>query len=87
MRRNGNVAEIAVSDTGPGIAPEDQERIFEEFRQLESTDSAKHEGTGLGLALAKRMVELHGGKISIQSELGKGSVFTFTLPNQPWGQS
>ena len=87
VRRNGSVAEIAVSDTGPGIAPEDQERIFEEFRQLESTDSAKHEGTGLGLALAKRMVELHGGKISIQSEVGKGSVFTFTLPNQSWGQS
>ena len=87
VRRNGSVAEIAVSDTGPGIAPENQERIFEEFRQLESTDSAKHEGTGLGLALAKRMVELHGGKISIQSEVGKGSVFTFTLPNQSWGQS
>ncbi len=87
VRRSGSVAVIAVSDTGPGVAPEDQERIFEEFRQLKSTDSAKHEGTGLGLALAKRMVELHGGNISIQSEVGKGSVFTFTLPNQSWDPS
>jgi signal transduction histidine kinase len=63
-----------------GIAAEDQPKIFEEFRQV-GTDSAKKvEGTGLGLALAKKFVELHGGKIWVTSEVGKGSTFTFTLP-------
>jgi len=72
--------EISVSDTGIGIAPEDQATIFEEFRQVGTADAQKHEGTGLGLTLAKKFVELHGGKIWVKSEPGKGSTFTFTLP-------
>ncbi len=73
-------AEISVSDTGIGIAPGDQEAIFEEFRQVGSDYARKREGTGLGLTLAKKFVELHGGTIWVKSEVGKGSVFTFTLP-------
>ena len=78
-RRNGSV-EISVTDTGIGIALEDQPRIFEEFRQVRGDYAHKKEGTGLGLTLAKKFVELHGGKIWVTSELGKGSMFTFTLP-------
>ena len=73
------VAEIAVADTGVGIAPEDQEAIFEEFRQVGTADK-KVEGTGLGLALSRKFIELHGGRIWVQSKVGKGSTFTFTLP-------
>ncbi len=72
--------EISVSDTGIGIAPEDQPKIFEEFRQVGGDYAHKVEGTGLGLTLAKKFVELHGGKIWVESEVGKGSKFTFTLP-------
>jgi signal transduction histidine kinase len=79
--------EVSVSDTGIGIAPEDQEAIFEEFRQVGASSSSKHEGTGLGLTLARRLVELHGGRIWLQSEVGKGSTFTFTLPVRPWPAS
>jgi signal transduction histidine kinase len=71
---------ISVSDSGIGIAKEDQEAIFEEFRQVGSNYAHKREGTGLGLTLTKRFVEMHGGKIWVESELGKGSTFTFTLP-------
>jgi GAF domain-containing protein len=71
---------IAVSDTGIGIAPEDQAAIFEEFRQVGRDDARKQEGTGLGLTLAKKFVELHGGRIGVQSQVGQGSTFTFTLP-------
>jgi signal transduction histidine kinase len=71
---------IAVSDTGIGIAPEDQAAIFEEFRQVGRDDARKQEGTGLGLTLARKFVELHGGRISVQSQVGKGTTFTFTLP-------
>jgi signal transduction histidine kinase len=76
-------AEISVSDTGIGIGPEDQARIFEEFRQVGGDYAHKSEGTGLGLTLAKKFVELHGGKIRVESEVGKGSTFTFTLPEKP----
>ncbi|MBI4013152.1 MAG: GAF domain-containing protein [Candidatus Rokubacteria bacterium] len=79
--------EIAVSDTGIGIAPEDRDAIFEEFRQAGSDYARKREGTGLGLTLAKRFVELHGGRIWVESEVGKGSIFTFTLPVRPWPAS
>jgi signal transduction histidine kinase len=72
--------EFSVSDTGIGIAPEDQEKVFEEFRQVGGDYKTKQEGTGLGLALARKFVELHGGVISVQSELGKGATFTFTIP-------
>ena len=82
---NGNV-QIAVTDTGVGIAPEDHEAVFEEFRQV-GDEAKKREGTGLGLALARRFVELHGGKIWVESELGHGSTFTFTLPVRPWQES
>jgi len=76
--------EVAVSDTGPGIAEADQAKIFEEFRQAEGSTSAQRKGgTGLGLAIAKRIVELHGGKIWVESEVGKGSTFRFTLPIAP----
>ena len=71
---------IAVSDTGIGIAPADQAAIFEEFRQVGREDARKQEGTGLGLTLAKKFVELHGGRIWVQSHVGQGSTFTFTLP-------
>jgi len=76
---NDGMAEIAVADTGVGIAPEDQEAIFEEFRQVGTADK-KVEGTGLGLALSRKFIELHGGRIWVQSEPGKGSTFSFTLP-------
>ena len=71
---------ISVADTGIGIAPEDREVIFEEFRQASSDYAQKQEGTGLGLALSKRLVELHGGRIWLESEVGQGSTFSFTLP-------
>jgi signal transduction histidine kinase len=85
-RVDGGV-EIAVSDTGVGIAPEDQTAIFEEFRQVGTDYMRKREGTGLGLALTRKFVELHGGTIRVESELGKGSTFTFTLPERPWPES
>jgi signal transduction histidine kinase len=75
-----DVITIAVSDTGIGIAPEDQATIFEEFRQVGREDARKQEGTGLGLTLAKKFVELHGGRIWVESQVGKGSTFSFTLP-------
>ena len=78
-----DVITIAVSDTGIGITPADQEAIFEEFRQVGHDDARKQEGTGLGLTLAKKFVELHGGRIGVQSQVGQGSTFTFTLPVQP----
>jgi signal transduction histidine kinase len=71
---------VSVTDTGTGIAPEDQEAIFEEFRQVGTDYAQKREGTGLGLTLTRKFVELHGGKIWVESEVGKGSKFTFTLP-------
>ncbi|MBI4589172.1 MAG: GAF domain-containing protein, partial [Candidatus Rokubacteria bacterium] len=79
MPADGSV-EISISDTGIGIAPEDQEAIFEEFRQVGSDYARKREGTGLGLTLTKKFVEMHGGRIWVKSEVGKGSTFTFTLP-------
>jgi signal transduction histidine kinase len=79
-RRGNSSVEIAVTDTGIGIKPEDQQLVFEEFRQAGGDHLKKSEGTGLGLALTRRFVELHKGKISLQSEIGKGSTFTFTLP-------
>jgi len=75
--------EISVTDTGVGIAPEDCAAVFEEFKQVGQQSDAKAEGTGLGLALARKFVELHGGKIGVTSEIGKGSKFTFSLLNRP----
>jgi signal transduction histidine kinase len=80
-RVNGQVR-VSVADSGPGIAAEDHGRIFEAFQQTEA-GVEQREGTGLGLALSRRLVELHGGRIWVESELGKGSTFVFTLPAGP----
>jgi signal transduction histidine kinase/DNA-binding response OmpR family regulator len=80
---------VAVRDTGPGIAAADQARLFQEFQQAENPATRKKGGTGLGLAISKRIIELHGGRISVESRLGKGSSFRFTLPvcvEQPSGR-
>jgi signal transduction histidine kinase len=71
--------EVSVTDSGVGIAPEDQEAVFEEFRQVGTADK-KAEGTGLGLALSRKFIELHGGRIWVTSQVGVGSTFRFTLP-------
>ncbi|MFN3532709.1 MAG: response regulator [Candidatus Brocadia sp.] len=81
--KNGrDFIEVRVTDTGIGIAPEDYSKIFEEFKQVDSSYSRKYEGTGLGLALTKKLVELHGGKIGFESKVGAGSTFYFTLPKK-----
>ena len=74
------MAEVSVADTGVGITPEDQALVFDEFRQAGGDYLRKAEGTGLGLSLAKRFVELHGGTLGVDSRLGEGATFTFTLP-------
>ena len=71
---------MEVSDAGIGIAPEEQEKIFSEFHQTEDVHEKVMGGTGVGLALTRRLVELHGGEIGVESEVGKGSTFWFTLP-------
>ena len=71
---------VSVIDNGIGISTDDQELIFEEFRQVATKDRNRPEGTGLGLALTERFVEMHGGRIWVRSEVGKGSAFAFTLP-------
>ena len=78
MSRDGFV-EVSVRDTGVGIAPEDQDKVFEEFRQV-GTAAKKVEGTGLGLTLCRKFVELHGGRIWVTSQVGVGSTFTFMIP-------
>jgi len=85
--REDDQALVSVRDSGIGIAPDDQARIFEEFRQVGGGTPASSEGTGLGLTLTKALVELHGGRIWVQSDVGKGSTFSFTLPiSGPTGQ-
>jgi signal transduction histidine kinase len=71
---------VAVRDTGPGIDAADQAKIFGEFQQLDASSTRSKGGSGLGLAIAKRIVELHGGRIWVESSLGAGSVFSFTVP-------
>ena len=71
---------VAVRDSGPGIAAADQAKIFEEFQQVDNTSTRQKGGTGLGLSISRRIVEMHGGRILVDSELGKGSTFTITLP-------
>jgi two-component system, NtrC family, sensor kinase len=85
--RADGMAEISVADTGVGIAPEDHAAVFEEFRQVGTDYARKHEGTGLGLALARKFVELHGGRIWVESQPGQGATFTFTIPVGPWRAS
>jgi signal transduction histidine kinase len=77
-----NRFELAVKDTGPGIAEADQARIFEEFQQVDSSSTRKKGGTGLGLAISKRIVEMHGGAITVESKPGKGSTFLVVVPVQ-----
>ncbi len=71
---------FAVLDTGIGISPEDQAKLFQPFQQLDSGDNRRYSGTGLGLALSRRLARLHGGEITVTSRLGQGSCFTLTLP-------
>jgi signal transduction histidine kinase len=75
------LVEVSVTDTGVGIAPGDQAAVFEEFRQVGTADR-KVEGTGLGLALSRKFIKLHGGRIRVKSEVGTGSTFTFTIPSR-----
>ena len=82
-QRGNNCVEISVADTGIGISPQDQAALFEEFRQVGTDSARKHEGTGLGLALAKRFVELHGSTVRVESAPGKGTTFRFSLPDRP----
>jgi len=81
-RHDTNGIMVTVKDCGMGVAPEDHATIFQEFRQLKSSGSAKLEGMGFGMSLAKRLVELHGGRIWVESELGKNASFMFTLPDR-----
>jgi signal transduction histidine kinase len=76
----GDTFELSVVDSGFGIAPEDQKKIFEEFQQVDSTSTRKKGGTGLGLSISRKIVELHGGAITVDSEIGKGSTFKVTIP-------
>jgi signal transduction histidine kinase len=71
---------VSVKDSGPGIAPEDQPKIFEEFQQADNSNTRKKGGTGLGLAIARKIIELHGGRLWVESVLGEGSTFSFTVP-------
>jgi signal transduction histidine kinase len=73
------VLQLSVSDTGIGIAPVDQEKIFEDFRQLDNTPTRPYGGTGLGLSICRRLAQMLDGKIIVQSELGKGSTFSLIL--------
>ena len=76
----GDFIEVSVEDSGIGIKREDMPKLFKEFSQLDSPYTKEYEGTGLGLALTKRLVELHGGQVGVESEIDKGSRFFFAIP-------
>jgi signal transduction histidine kinase len=76
----GETFKVSVTDTGTGIAPENQAKIFEEFKQVDDSSTRKAGGTGLGLAIARRIVEMHGGRMWVESTLGQGSTFSFVVP-------
>jgi signal transduction histidine kinase len=77
---NNGSFHVSVRDTGPGISAADQAKLFQEFQQADNAITRKKEGTGLGLAISKRIIEMHGGKIWVESQVGQGSTFAFTLP-------
>jgi signal transduction histidine kinase len=79
----GAWAEVTIADTGPGIQAEEAGKIFDEFYQVTRSGKEKSQGVGLGLAISRKLVEMHGGRIWVESEMGRGSVFHFTLPTQP----
>lgn len=78
--QEGNQVVVSVTDTGPGIAPQDQERLFEPFQQLDNSIRRRHGGSGLGLSISKQFVEMHGGKMWLESQVGIGTTFHFSLP-------
>jgi signal transduction histidine kinase len=79
--RNGHESvQVSVSDTGPGVPPDEKEKIFARFYRVAEVNGENSKGTGLGLAISKALVELHGGKIWVESEASRGSTFSFTLP-------
>lgn len=85
-RLNGEGREFVafgIKDTGIGIAPEDMDKVFEAFRQIDSSVARRAEGTGLGMPISRRLVELHGGELWVESQVGQGSTFYFTIPVQP----
>jgi signal transduction histidine kinase len=79
-RNSGESVQVSVSDTGPGVPPDDREKIFAKFYRVAEVNGLNSKGTGLGLAISKALVELHGGKIWVESEVDSGSTFYFTLP-------
>ena len=79
-KSSDNEITISIQDSGIGIAQENLKEMFRPFRQLESSLSRQYMGTGLGLSIVKKLVELHGGRVSVESEIGKGSKFSFTIP-------
>jgi signal transduction histidine kinase len=79
-RNGGESVQVSVSDTGPGVPPGEEEKIFAKFYRIAQVNGENSKGTGLGLAISKALVELHGGKIWVESELSRGSTFSFTLP-------
>lgn len=80
LDRKGNAAKVSIQDEGPGISPEDQSRMFGEFQKLGNQPTGGEKSTGLGLAIVKKIIEAHGGSVGIESQIGKGSTFSFTIP-------
>jgi signal transduction histidine kinase len=87
LRRSHGVAQIAVTDTGPGIPPEHLSQIWHRFYRVDKARSRASGGTGLGLAIVKYVAEAHGGRVGVVSEVGKGTTFTVTLPVTPEGRA